>query len=327
MKAANFARGVEESIERGVHLQARYGYRKSNGGGSELAIVPAEAKQVERAFELRSQGFSWEAIADRMNASGAKPRPYKRDGVVQQAVWTHKTVRQLVVGQGPDEDRSVYLGMAWNGTHVLEDAHPAIVTAELFDAANDTRGTKFSSPDGPGKEHLLKGLVFCSGCGYRMTYASGYVRCREAQHGAGRCPGEASCPVPELEEIVWSRFERQHLGEGKSGQIEGTNGHVQARSGTAWWWRSAPSRRARKGYLLADSPSDERDAGAGAEGGAGGAHSSGGRGGRGEGEGAGFKAAAGPDGQPRARVADRRPQPVANARLRSGRRPQGSRVA
>jgi DNA invertase Pin-like site-specific DNA recombinase len=139
LKAANFARGVEESIERGVHLQARYGYRKSNGGGSGLVVVPEEAAQVERAFELRTQGLSWQAIAEQLNASGARPRPYKRDGKTQQAVWTHKTVRQLVVGQGPDKDRSAYLGQAWNGEHVTEDAHPAIVTAELFAAANDTR--------------------------------------------------------------------------------------------------------------------------------------------------------------------------------------------
>ena len=39
-----------------------------------------------------------------------------------QAVWTHKTARQLVVGKGPTGEWSVYLGMAFNGGQCVEVA-------------------------------------------------------------------------------------------------------------------------------------------------------------------------------------------------------------
>jgi DNA invertase Pin-like site-specific DNA recombinase len=259
VKAANFARGVEESIERGVHLQARYGYAKANGKGSGLVIVEAEAEQVRRAHRLRAEGFSWAAIADELNASGAKPRPYKRDGKVMQAVWTHKTVRQLVVPPKGRDGLSAYLGMAWNGTHVTADAHDAIITPELFAAANDTRGTKFAGADGNG-EYLLKNLVFCNGCGYRMTYAGGdYLRCRSAQHGDGRCPEPAGCPAPELERLVWSRFEAEHLGEGEMRPVEDTNGHVAAAQAHL---QAAKLRtqKARKLFTLTETASEEAEA-------------------------------------------------------------------
>lgn len=259
VKARHFARGVEESIEDGVHLGEPFGYRKSNGKASKLAIVEVEAEQVRRAHELRTQGLSWQAIADKLNETGARPRPYKRDGEVMQAVWTHKTARQLVVGKGPDKDRSVYLGMAFNGDHVTEGAHPAIVTPELFAAANGTRGTKFAGAGGDA-EYLLAGLVFCNGCGYRMTYAGeGHLRCRAAQHGAGRCPEPAACPAPELERLVWPRFEREHLGEGRSEPIEDTNGHVAA-ARDRLVEAERVTRQARKLFLLADTAGDEQEA-------------------------------------------------------------------
>jgi DNA invertase Pin-like site-specific DNA recombinase len=198
VKARHFARGVEDAIERGAHLAAPFGLAKGNGKAESLTVVKDEAEQVKRAHELRAAGHSWAAIAAQLNASGAKPRPYKRDGKVMQAVWTHKTVRQLVVGKGPTGEWSVYLGMAFNGKLCVEDAHPAIVSPELFAAANDTRGTKFAGADGDA-EYLLAGLVFCNGCGYRMTYNGAHsLRCRTAQHGAGRCPDPAACPAPQV---------------------------------------------------------------------------------------------------------------------------------
>jgi DNA invertase Pin-like site-specific DNA recombinase len=259
VKARHFARGVEESIEDGVHLGEPYGYRKSNGKASKLAVVEAEAKQVRKAHRLRAEGFSWAAIADALNASGAAPRPYKRDGQIMQAVWTHATARQLVVGKGPQGEWSVYLGMAFNGEHVTEGAHPAIVEPELFQAANDTRGTKFAGAGGPGAEHLLKGLVRCRGCGYAMTYSGAdYLRCRSAQHGAGYCPEPAACPARPLEELVWARFEEEWLGEGRSEPVSDNGRVAAARDGLA-----AAVRRLRKAqslFTMAETPREEREA-------------------------------------------------------------------
>ena len=227
VKAANFARGVEESIERGVHLQARYGYRKSNGGGSELAIVPAEAKQVERAFELRSQGFSWEAIADRMNASGAKPRPYKRDGVVQQAVWTHKTVRQLVVGQGPDKDRSVYLGMAWNG-HTCSRTTPRDRHRRAVRRSERHPRHEVLQPGRPGQgapaegTGVLQRVRLPDDVRERLRALPGGAARRGALPGAGELPGARARR---------DRLEPVRAPAPRRGQVRADRGHQRPRAG------------------------------------------------------------------------------------------------
>ena len=47
-------KSVENTIARGVHLSAPYGYAK--GPDKRLVVMPAEAAQVRRAFELRADG-------------------------------------------------------------------------------------------------------------------------------------------------------------------------------------------------------------------------------------------------------------------------------
>jgi DNA invertase Pin-like site-specific DNA recombinase len=214
----NFMRAVTESIEDGRHLQARYGYRKANGKGSGLVAVPEEAKQVKRAFEMRAGGYGWEAIANALNESGASPRPYKRHGTVQQARWTHKTVRGVV-------QSDVYTGVAFNGPHRHEGAHEPIVSPEVFAAANETKGTKLLRP---AAGYLLTGLVRCAGCGYAMTYKNEphglYLVCNPRQHSTGHCPKRASCPARPLEDLVWGAFE-DYIGE-EAAQPHATNGHA-----------------------------------------------------------------------------------------------------
>lgn len=223
IRKANFARAVQESIERGAHLAARYGYQKANGKGSGLVVVPGEAAQVRRAYELRAGGHTWPAIAAALNESGAKPRPYKRHGVVKQAVWTHKTVRQLVV------DGDVYLGVAFNGQDRHPGAHEAIVTPELHAEANRVKGTK---PLGPSGGYLLSGLVRCSGCGYVMAHQArdgrSYYRCRMAQHGGGRCPAPVNVPAEALEEFVAQTFVDEFLDRATARPVA-TNGEITAK--------------------------------------------------------------------------------------------------
>jgi DNA invertase Pin-like site-specific DNA recombinase len=208
-KRAYLLDSVESTIGRGVHLSAPFGYTKpprKNNRSQPLKVVEAEAAQVKRAFELRASGSTWGAIAAALNASGAPPRPRKRDGVVKQAAWVPKTVRQIV-------NNEVYLGTAYNGQHRQPGAHKAIVTPELYAAAIKAKGVK---PLGPGEGYLLTGLVRCSGCGYAMSYAAEkqglYLRCRSAQHGAGACPTPASVPARGLEAYVISRFKADWLG-------------------------------------------------------------------------------------------------------------------
>jgi DNA invertase Pin-like site-specific DNA recombinase len=199
-RKAYLDRSVESAIGRGVHLGAPYGYAKANGKGSRLVPVAAEAEQVRKAFQMRAEGATWGKIAEALNASGPKPRPYKRHGVVKPVLWRPQTVTQLVKNE-------TYLGTAWHGDHRHPGAHEALVTPELFAKANRAKGVK---PVGPDERYLLSGLVRCSSCGYVMTSCPAkdrrYYRCRAAQHGDGRCPAPANVPADALEQHLWDTF-------------------------------------------------------------------------------------------------------------------------
>jgi site-specific DNA recombinase len=185
---------VRSAIERGVHLSAPFGYVKSNGKGSRLAVNPVEAPTVLRMFEMRARGCSWTVIANATNAAGVLPRPSKRDGVVRHARWTAQTVKQIVHSE-------TYMGVAHNGTRRHEGAHDAIVTAELFHAANHARGVK---PAGPADGYLLTGLGRCSLCGYALIHqGQGERRYYRCQHDGCRA---LSVPAGPIEQHVADAF-------------------------------------------------------------------------------------------------------------------------
>ena len=74
-RGEDFAKSVRNAIERGVHLSALLRPPQGRSRGSKLVVVPAEAAQVTRAFEMRADGHTCPAIAAALNESGAKPRP------------------------------------------------------------------------------------------------------------------------------------------------------------------------------------------------------------------------------------------------------------
>jgi site-specific DNA recombinase len=212
---------VRNAIERGVHLHAPFGYRKSDGKGSKLEPDPIEAPAVRKAFELRAAGFTWSAIAAALNEAGVLPRPRKRHGVRKQARWTHKGVRQIVLGE-------VYLGTAFNGGRRHPGAHEPLVTPDLYAAANRTKGTKALAPS---EGYLLSGLVRCSGCGYVARHASlrgrRYYRCEPGQHGDGPCPAPLNVPAEALEQYVVAEFKARYLAGGTATPAL-TDEHIQA---------------------------------------------------------------------------------------------------
>ena len=173
------------AIERGVHLAIPFGYRRSDGRGSRLEPVPEQAAEVRRAYELRADGLSWQAIADALNAAGSVREPRG---------WNLNAVRKAILSD-------VYEGTAHSGDFRTEDAHPAIVPAALAAQARRTRGTKSRSAGAPS---LLAGLVRCASCGYACkheTNAAGrsYYRCVD-RAGVG-CRG-LSVPARPLEQLV-----------------------------------------------------------------------------------------------------------------------------
>jgi DNA invertase Pin-like site-specific DNA recombinase len=171
------------AIGRGIHFRAPFGYAKP-GKAKPIVPDPATADLVKRAFELRANGEPWPLIARFLN---------ERHPPRQAPLWTRSTVNHLI--RNP-----AYLGQASCGKHVQAGAHPALVSVELWEAANSVKAQAPSRGDGEGT--LLAGLLRCAGCRYVMSAGATQGASRPEQlltyacrrhHSAGRC--EASCSI------------------------------------------------------------------------------------------------------------------------------------
>jgi site-specific DNA recombinase len=201
------------AIGRGIHFRAPFGYTKP-GKAEPIVPNPATAPLVKRAFELRAAGESWPRIAAFLN---------ERHPPNKAPQWTRSTVNHLI--RNP-----AYLGRATCGKHIQADAHPALVSVELWESANAVRAQAPSRGDGEGT--LLAGLVRCAGCRYVMSRGAtqGVGRpeqlltytCRR-HHSAGRC--EASCAIKRelVEQYVEEEFLKRYADVSIQGVVDSTD--------------------------------------------------------------------------------------------------------
>jgi hypothetical protein len=237
----NFDRNVREAIERGVHIHIPFGYRRSDGQGTPLALDDKEWPTVRHAAECRADGWSWPRIARELNESWCPPRPTTRKlkgesaATTWQAEWNHTTVHQML-------KQEVYRGYAYSGQYVNKAAHPAIIPDDLWHRIQATRGVKH---DRPAEGYELSGLVRCSGCGYAMVHSiertRRYYRCKRRNgNGDHRCPAPVNIPAAQLEHEVMVQFTRDHLSERAIGEatsedetqarteLDAANSHMQS---------------------------------------------------------------------------------------------------
>jgi DNA invertase Pin-like site-specific DNA recombinase len=149
---------------------------------------PEEVETVRRIFELRAEGLGYVAIANILNAEGVpspkrgrwRNRDQKWCGVTVNGIITNLTYtgarvynrlsfskilaneRGYVLNSRRQNDREEWI--------IVKNAHPAIVSKELFDQANaleqqETRGYR---PRYSASEYLLTGLVRCSRCQFNF---------------------------------------------------------------------------------------------------------------------------------------------------------------
>jgi DNA invertase Pin-like site-specific DNA recombinase len=217
-----YRRRVEDAkrnaVARGVHVSAKVpvGYRRS-GRGQPLVVDPATAPAITRAFELRASGATRRelvALLEELLPGGpmfASGRSKKRGS------WTVETVGSLLRNRA-------YLGEASAGPkYVNPKGHTALVDQATF----DTVQSLWARPEPrslPGSAvALLGGLVRCASCHYMMTRGVSsrkrgrefvYYKCR-GHSAAGPCPGRASAPAAELEELVeeaaWQRLRSRKI--------------------------------------------------------------------------------------------------------------------
>lgn len=143
---------------------------------------PDESPNVVRMFELRASEMTFSDVARALNALDQRTRNGRR--------WSASSVEAIVRNRN-------YLGeVRWKDEENLE-AHPPLVTPELFHAAQGARRV----PRPASNAALLSGLVRCSGCRYRMQFSPGpsaQYRCK-ARHTAGRCPAPVNINATQIE--------------------------------------------------------------------------------------------------------------------------------
>lgn len=181
-----------------------YGYLR-NAAAASYDIDEDTAPVVRRIFALRSEGVSFNAIAKQLNQEHI-PSPaqlrYLRgmnsSAAYRDALWSRATIRKIV---GSD----VYIGNRTYGkvsrNHlnekkkrqpteqwtVIPNAHPPIISKELFDAVQQVNQEVLASRAayrtcadvGDVQADLFRGKLFCAECGSPMGAGKGCAR-----HGA-----------------------------------------------------------------------------------------------------------------------------------------------
>jgi DNA invertase Pin-like site-specific DNA recombinase len=182
---ANWERARRSSVERNVFPgRTPIGYRRD----AHSRLVPdRQASKVRRAFELRREGIPQTEIARRLG-------------------WSHSTTRQILVNEA-------YLGVIRHGDNRKEDAHPPIVSRELFDAVQATRTTEPVPPGDTTRDRLLRGLARCGGCGRtlkvirRPRVDGSYVVSHYCKDAASEsCPSRAYVHAEHLDAYIEAWF-------------------------------------------------------------------------------------------------------------------------
>jgi site-specific DNA recombinase len=184
------------------------GYRRGEDGRLEL---DSSAPIIREVFLQRAAGASYGSLAAYLD----RELPRENRGA-----WPIRTVAQML-------PRRVYLGEAYSDPDVVPNAHPAIVTEEEFEAAQQQR--KWQRAGDAETTALLAGFVRCQGCDHAMIRSGdgrGYAvyKCRR-RHSDKICPAPATISDRKLERIVRDAFREQHdrylllLARGKVGEL------------------------------------------------------------------------------------------------------------
>lgn len=170
---------------------AMYGYRKDPENKNHLVIDRYAAGIVENIFEWKVDGYSFGAIAERLNESGVlSPMEYKqsngenfRTGFTTgvRTKWSAVAVRRILTDES-------YIGTAVQGKSErvnykikksvsrpedkwvkVPDAHEAIISKDMFTLVQQLLKTDCRAGNGRKTSDLYSGILYCGDCGEPMT--------------------------------------------------------------------------------------------------------------------------------------------------------------
>lgn len=218
------SRGREISVKSGNYIASRtlYGYDKitimeGKKKCPTLAINEEQANIVRMVFDAYvNENIGTQTICNRLNELQIKSP--------KNSIWTPDTIRDML-------ENPHYIGMVkWNerkavlvvdngefrktrpktaeGEHILcKGKHEAIISEELFNAAQEKRGRSHRTCDNKELRNPLASLLYCE-CGRAMSYrhsTRGEKKYRNDPrlvcNGQKYC-GNGSCSVPEMLDFV-----------------------------------------------------------------------------------------------------------------------------
>lgn len=188
----NFLLARESAVARGLKLGpcAPFGYRfRDAKRDRRLVIDEDKAKIVRELFVRKAGGAAVNELIDWCHAvTGEWLTPHRMAGIFR---------------------NRTYLGESRSGEFVNAEAHDALVTHEVWNAANAALppARKSRNPNGGG---LLAGVMTCTGCGKPMTYSSSSTesptyRCQR-RSADGKCPAPVSVVAAEADAYVTAQF-------------------------------------------------------------------------------------------------------------------------
>lgn len=173
--------GTQRTIKDGGYIaNAPYGYEKDYiNKKPTLKINEDEARIVRLMFKMYVEdGTGCQAIAETVNAMGAKPRRsdhfgrtsvmkiLKNNVYIGKIVWNQKThIRKGTKGNG----KAITIYNPREKWVVTDGLHPPIVEEGIFYSAQEIFEGRYHPPSYTGRvENPLAGLVYCKNCGGLM---------------------------------------------------------------------------------------------------------------------------------------------------------------
>ncbi len=212
-----------------------YGYRYqpiSCGQPGYAVIYEEEAEMVKQIFQwCIGEGLSTYRITERLNLMGIRTKkggknwsPTVIRSILTNETYTGKAYYNRRVGVKPKKPRDPLVYRKRENTSLklrpksewIEIEVPAIIDEDAFRRAKEQlkRNASFSSRNNTQHQYLLRGLVRCGECGYRMfgthkeKYA--YYMCKTGRnllhtHREIKCANR-SVRKKDLDEVVWKKI-------------------------------------------------------------------------------------------------------------------------
>lgn len=152
------------SVKEGNYICSRtpYGYKKVNPEPKvhTLEIVPEEAEVVRMIFDMYLNGHGAKYIANELNRMGIKPQ--------KNEYWENPSIKKIL-------SNPLYCGkLQWrsksSGDRIYDGKHKAIISDEIFNAAQEKKRTNPVAQLHTGDTLLnyYHGILYCKNCGHQM---------------------------------------------------------------------------------------------------------------------------------------------------------------